>query len=80
MLNDGKKVRVQGRPFPTGGGAIIHIRDEAYDPKERGKGSGPPGGEDRQSLEWFQGEEALPGVAAWESLGPLQLDPPWPGV
>jgi len=79
MLNDGKKVWVQGRPFPCRGGAIIHFPDEPDDRNERGKRSGPRGAEDRQSLEWFQGAEALWGVAAWKSPGPPRWGPPWPG-
>ena len=79
MLNDRKQIGVWGRPFPSGGGAINHYRDEPNGRKGWGMGFGPPRGESHESLEWYRDEEVLPGVVAWEFQGPPQWDPPWPG-
>ena len=64
MLNNGKKIGDRGRPSPIGGGVIIHFRDELDSQKGWGKGSGPLGGEDRQSLEQYQDAEVMLGVVA----------------
>jgi len=64
MLNDRKQIGVWAWPVPSGGGVINHYRDEPDGRKGRGKGFGPPGGENRESLEWYWDEEVLPGVVA----------------
>jgi len=78
MLDNRNKLGVRGRLFPSGRGAINHYRDEHDGRKGRGKRFGPPGGEGRQSLEWYQDVEVQLGVVAWELRGPPQSDPPWP--
>jgi len=39
----------------------------------------PPGGEDRQSLEWNWGVEGLREGVVWGSRGPSDWDPPRSG-
>ena len=53
MLNDGKKHRGRGRPLTRGKrhGLIIYYRDEPNNREGQGKGSAPPGGEDRRNCE-----------------------------
>jgi len=64
MLNDGKQLGIRGRPKPIGAGVINHYQDQPDGWKERWKGFGPPGGEDRQSLEWCPDAGVQPGVVA----------------
>jgi len=51
MLNDRKQVGDRGRPFPSGGVAIIRDPDEPDGRKGLGKAFGPPWGKGCQSLE-----------------------------
>jgi len=66
MWNDGEQIWDQGGPFPTRDGVIIHHRGRPDSGVVRGPGFRPPGGEDHKSLELYQDEDTLPGVAAWE--------------
>jgi len=79
MVDDRKQVGDRDRPFHSGGRLIIHYQDKPDNWKGWGRASEPPGGEDRPSLELYQGAGPLSGVVAWGLLGPLLWDPPWPG-
>jgi len=81
MLDDRERWGNRGLPFSHWARrSINHYRDEPDDRRVCGKGSEPPGGEGRQSLEQYQGARgALLGVVAWGSLAPPQGDPPWAG-
>jgi len=79
MLNDGKKGRNRGRPFPSGGGTVNHPRDEPVDFWGEGKALAPPLGEGGQGLGWYQGPKALLAVVVWGLRGPSHGDPVWLG-
>jgi len=79
MVNDGKGGEGGGQPPAGLGGQITHFRDVSDDQRGRGMGLIPPGGEDRQSLEWNRGVEDLPEGVVRELRGPAEWDPPRPG-
>jgi len=61
MLDDGKEGEGGGLPPAGSGGRITHFREVPDEQRGLGTGLVPPGGEDRQSLEWNQGVKGLPG-------------------
>jgi len=79
MLDDGKEGEGGGLPPARLGWRVTHFQDIPDELRGPGTGAAPPGGKDRQTLEWSRGAEALPEGVVWGSRGPSDWDPPHSG-
>jgi len=80
MLDDGKEGKGGGLPPVVFWGRVTHFQDVPDELKGLGTGLVPPGGENRQSLEWNRGVEGLPQGVVWGLQGPCYWDPPCSGA
>jgi len=76
MLDDRKEGEGGGLSPAVLGGRVTHFRDVPDEVSGLETGLVPPGGEDRQSLEWNRDMEGQPKGVVWGLQGPSDWYPP----